>query len=225
MVKTARVVRKHHPTRPGFPTLVKRYQEDFEKRLQAATADRMEHLRVLQCTLHPYHVAHLQEFFGRRALASIDTEAATAYAIRRRRAGESDDVVDDELRVLARLLDFAVELGWLQRRPSIWFVPRPRPVLQSGAAPRRPLFRGQPVTPAPSNAPAAAKGKKQRREYLTKPHGPDGVVPMETLKQLRADFKKETPEKLTERLNGVFPGLAATRFAVRRALDDIESLE
>jgi hypothetical protein len=225
MAKTARAVSKRRLTRPSFHTLVKHYQQDLEKSLQAADPD--ERGRARQRTLSPYHLAHLQRCFGKRPLTSIDTAAATDYAMRRREAGEADDVVDDELRALSRLLTFAVKQGWLQQCPTIWLVPRPRPALtpvyrplRDEAFPRRRWFGH---TPVPSTGSLPSKGKAQRRGYLERPYGPDSAVPMDTLRKLAAAFEHENPGKLRGRLNDAFPGLNASSKTIYTAVGKIRS--
>jgi hypothetical protein len=136
MAKAARAVPKRPPRRPSFPALVKRYQDELDRGLQAA--DHVERHRALQKTLSPYALAHLQGFFGKHRLESIDTKATTTYAMRRLGAGKDPDLVDGELKALSRLLMFAVEHGWLERHPTIHFVPRPRPArIDLGQRPQR----------------------------------------------------------------------------------------
>ena len=160
MAKTARAVPKRRPSSPSFPALVKRYQDEIERGLQAA--DHIERHRTLQRTLNPYHLAHLQRFFGKRPLTSIDTAATTEYAMRRLEAGEERDIVDEELRGLSRLLTFAVELGWLDRHPAIYFVPRPRPA--SARRDLRPARWFRHASPTPSTPRGGAtQGASRRR--------------------------------------------------------------
>jgi hypothetical protein len=75
-----------------------------------------------QRRLHGYDRAHLERALGSLQLADISEKRITDYGLDREKGGASTPIINDELRALGWVFDWARETGRIGAIPRIWFM-------------------------------------------------------------------------------------------------------